>query len=112
MRRNPEARWRMRPDFVDALPELQLRIALRALPLLAPGGRLVYATCTIFREENEAVVARLLAAEPRLTRVPVKEIFGKTRVEGIVSDDGFSLRTFPHLHGMDGFYATAMRLEA
>jgi 16S rRNA (cytosine967-C5)-methyltransferase len=43
MRRNPEARWRMSPEFVAALPDLQTRIALRALPLVKPGGRLVYA---------------------------------------------------------------------
>lgn len=110
MRRSPEARWRMSEAYVDALPELQLRLALRALPLVKPGGRLVYATCTILEAENEAVVRRLMEKEPRLSRIPVKEILGKARVEGIVSEDGFSLRTAPHLHGMDGFYATALRL--
>lgn len=112
MRRSPEARWRMSEDYVTALPDLQLRIALRALPLLKPGGRLVYATCTILAAENEEVVRRIMAAEPRLSRIPVKEILGKAKVEGVVSDDGFSLRTAPHLHGMDGFYATALRLDA
>jgi 16S rRNA (cytosine967-C5)-methyltransferase len=111
MRRSPEARWRMSEAYVEALPELQLRLALRALPLVKPGGRLVYATCTILEAENEAVVRRLMEREPRLVRIPVKEILGKARVEGIVSEDGFSLRTAPHLHGMDGFYATALRLS-
>ena len=110
MRRNPEARWRMSPEFVAALPDLQTRIALRALPLVKPGGRLVYATCTTLEAENEAVVRRLLEAEPRLQRIPVKEILGRARAEGITSADGFSLRTLPHVHGMDGFYATALRL--
>ncbi len=111
MRRSPEARWRMSEDFVQNLPELQLRVALRALPLVKPGGRLVYATCTILEAENEAVVRRIMEAEPRLERISVKEILGKAKVEGLVSEDGFSLRTFPHLHGMDGFYATALRLK-
>lgn len=112
MRRSPEARWRMSERYVTELPELQLRIALRALPLLKPGGRLVYATCTILAAENEEVVQRIMAAEPRLSRIPVKEILGKAKVEGVVSDDGFSLRTAPHIQGMDGFYATALRLDA
>jgi len=110
MRRNPEARWRMSPDFVASLPDLQFRIAMRALPLLKPGGRFVYATCTTLGAENEAVVQRIMAAEPRLSRIPVKEILGKARAEGITSADGFSLQTTPHVHGMDGFYATALRL--
>lgn len=112
MRRNPEARWRMSPDYVAALPELQLRLALRALPLVKPGGRLVYATCTTLAAENEEVVARILAAEPRLSRIPVKEILGKERADGITTPDGMSLSTYPHRHGMDGFYATALRLAA
>jgi 16S rRNA (cytosine967-C5)-methyltransferase len=110
MRRSPEARWRMSEAYVEALPALQLRIAERALPLLKEGGRLVYATCTILAAENEEVVKRLIEKEPRLTRIPVKEILGKARVEGLVSDDGFSMRTAPHVQGMDGFYATALRL--
>ncbi len=111
MRRSPEARWRMTESYVDALPDLQTRIALRALPLIKPGGRLVYATCTVLEAENEAVVRRIMAAEPRLERIAVKEVLGKAKVEGLVSDDGFSLRTYPHVHGMDGFYATALRLR-
>ena len=110
MRRNPEARWRMTDEAVRGLPELQLRIALRALPLLAPNGRFVYATCTTLEAENEAVVRRVLEADPRLQRVPVKEILGKARAEGITSPDGLSLSTRPDVHGMDGFYATVLRL--
>lgn len=111
MRRSPEARWRMSEAYVEALPDLQARIALRALPLVKPGGRLVYATCTVLEAENEAVVANIMAQEPRLERIPVREILGKAKVEGLESADGFSLRTYPHIHGMDGFYATALRLR-
>jgi 16S rRNA (cytosine967-C5)-methyltransferase len=111
LRRNPEARWRISPEFAAALPELQLRLALRALPLLKPGGRLVYATCTTLSAENEGVVAALCRHEPRLSRIPVKEILGKARADGITTPDGMALATFPHIHGMDGFYAAALRLS-
>lgn len=110
LRRNPEARWRLAPDFISALPELQYRIAMRALPLVAPGGRLVYATCTTLRRENEEVVARILeAAGPEWERVAPKEVLGKAKTADIASDDGWALRTWPHRHGMDGFFAAALR---
>ncbi|MGH7144593.1 MAG: RsmB/NOP family class I SAM-dependent RNA methyltransferase, partial [Planctomycetota bacterium] len=62
LRRNPEARWRLQPEDLIRLPELQFQIARRAMALVAPGGRLIYATCSILPEENEAVIARLLQA--------------------------------------------------
>jgi len=109
LRRNPEARWRLTPDSAAALPEVQLAIARRMLPLVAPGGRLIYATCTILPEENEEVVARLLAEHPELERVSVAEILGKARTEGIRSADGLAMATRPDRHGMDGFYAAVLR---
>lgn len=110
MRRTPEARWRLSADYVAALPDLQLRLVERVLPLLKPGGRLVYATCTMIEAENEALVRRVIEAEPRLERITVKEILGKARAADITSEDGLALKTSPHRHGMDGFYATALRL--
>ncbi|MCA9517865.1 MAG: RsmB/NOP family class I SAM-dependent RNA methyltransferase [Myxococcales bacterium] len=111
LRRNPEARWRLDPAFAAALPETQAAIALRMLPLVKPGGRLVYATCTILPEENEEVVARILAEAPvPLERIAVAEILGRKKAEEIVTADGFAIATRPDRHGMDGFFATALRV--
>ena len=66
LRRRVEARWRLQPADIDALAALQQDLLERALPLLAPGGTLVYSTCSIEREENEDVLAACLAAHPEL----------------------------------------------
>jgi 16S rRNA (cytosine967-C5)-methyltransferase len=63
-RRDPEAKWRLTPDRLAALLEVQAGILARAAPLVAPGGCLVLMTCSLFRAENEAQVDRFLAAHP------------------------------------------------
>lgn len=112
MRRHPEVRWRMQREFVEALPELQFQIAMRVAPLVKPGGRLIYATCTIFDAENGAVVRRLLEALPDFEQVLVKEILGKKRAELIATPDGYAMATRPGVLGMDGFFATVLRRRA
>jgi 16S rRNA (cytosine967-C5)-methyltransferase len=109
MRRHPEVRWRMERAFVDALPELQFNIAMRVAPLVKPGGRLVYATCTIFEAENGAVVERLKQALPDFEPVAVKEVLGKRRATAVATPDGMALATLPHRQGMDGFFAAVLR---
>lgn len=107
LRRNPEARWRLTPEEADALPAQQLEICERALSLLAPGGRLIYATCTVLSGENDRVVEALLERHRELELVPVKEVWGRERAE-LVGDGDF-LRTVPHEHGCDGFFAAIVR---
>lgn len=112
LRRNPEARWRMQPDDLTRLPALQREIAERALELVAPGGRLVYATCTVLREENEAVVDALLAAHPELEVMPAKAVWGRERADRVTDPDGRYLRVAPHTHGTDGFFAAVLRRKS
>jgi 16S rRNA (cytosine967-C5)-methyltransferase len=107
LRRNPEARWRLGPHDLDELPETQARILDAYAPLVAVGGRLVYATCTITAAENDRVTDGFLERHPEFEEVPAKEILGGERARQI--GDGRRLRLFPHLHGTDGFYAVVLR---
>jgi 16S rRNA (cytosine967-C5)-methyltransferase len=104
LRRGPDLRWRLDPATFLALPPLQLSLCERAVGHLRPGGRLVYATCTIRREENEAVALALESRFPRLARLRPEA------PEECVTPEGF-LRTWPHRQGCDGFFAAAWELE-
>ncbi len=107
LRRNPEARWRLTPSDLTELPALQLSILERAAPTVRPGGRLVYATCSILETENAQVLDRFVECNQNFERVSVKEILGKEKAYAI--GDGEVLRTLPHTHGTDGFYAAVLR---
>jgi 16S rRNA (cytosine967-C5)-methyltransferase len=107
LRRNPELRWRLDSAALSRLPEQQLALLCAHAPRVAPGGRLVYATCTLLRAENEDVVARFLAEAPEFALMPAKEILGRERATRI--GDGSVLRLLPHVHGTDGFFAAVLR---
>ena len=108
LRRNPEARWRLAPKTIDGFPAQQLSLMVTYAPLVAPGGRLIYATCTLLRRENEEVVERFLAERPDFVIMPLKEIWGKERALRL--GDGTYLKVYPHSHGTDGFFAAVLRL--
>jgi 16S rRNA (cytosine967-C5)-methyltransferase len=107
LRRNPEARWRLSPKAVDAYPADQLGLLVTYAPLVAVGGRLIYATCSVLREENEAVVERFLRERPDFCVMPLKEIWGKDRAAQV--GDGNFLRLLPHVHDTDGFFTAVLR---
>ncbi|TMQ05431.1 MAG: RsmB/NOP family class I SAM-dependent RNA methyltransferase [Deltaproteobacteria bacterium] len=104
LRRNPEARWRLSEADLTGLAARQKEILGGARALLAPGGRLVYATCTLLRIENTDVVAAVVG--PELVAVPLTEVMGE-RAQGLGGGDAFTVT--PHRHGSDGFYAQVMR---
>jgi 16S rRNA (cytosine967-C5)-methyltransferase len=104
LRRNPEARWRLREADLAVFAARQKDILGNARALLAPGGRLVYATCTLLAVENADVVAAVVG--PQLIRVPLHEILGDRA--GVLGD-GAVLTVTPHRHGTDGFFAQVMQ---
>lgn len=106
LRRNPEARWRLRDDDIAGFAARQLAIVTAAKRLLAPGGRLIYATCSLLAAENSAVVAAIVAAHSDLTAVPLAEVIGPQRAAELGT--GGAMVLTPHRHGTDGFYAQVL----
>jgi 16S rRNA (cytosine967-C5)-methyltransferase len=106
LRQHPEIRWRRRPKEIAALAKRQSRLLDAVLPRLAPGGALVYATCTIARAENEQVVAEFLERHRRL-RIADPRPFLPQAAHPFVDAEGM-FRTFPHRGGLDGFFAVRL----
>ena len=108
LRRNPDLKWRQSPRSVEELKAKQAAILRSAARLVKPGGRLVYATCSLLREENEDVVAAFLAGQAEFRQLDCSAIL---RGAGVPLDTGLFLRLFPHLHGTDGFFAAVLEHE-
>jgi len=98
LRSNPEIKWRLASEDLARLAELQLTLLEQGSRWLAPAGTLVYSTCSIEPEENEEVVCRFLNKNARFHLVEPA-----ARAD-LITADGF-VRTFPHRHGCDGFFA-------
>jgi 16S rRNA (cytosine967-C5)-methyltransferase len=101
--RNPEIRLRLQPEELTRQAERQRAILGAALKRLAPGGRLVYSTCSLEPEENEQVVA---AVAEGWRRVPLTELALEVDVTPMVRDG--ALRTLPGVNPCDGFYAVVL----
>lgn len=107
-RRNPDARWRTEGAGLETLLPLQAGILASAARLVKPGGRLVYATCSLLPQENEAQVAAFLAVHPAFRVVPLRE--AAPQLEASAHPDFLSLT--PARHDTDGFFAAVMQREA
>ena len=114
LRRNPDLKWRQSPESVRELQALQQSILTQAARLLRPGGRLVYATCSLLREENEEVAAAFTEAQGReFEPLAAADLLREARVERAAElDDAGCLRLWPHRHHTDGFFAAAWRRRA
>ena len=102
-RRNPDAKWRMRPEDLSELIERQQQILRSAARLVRPGGRLIYATCSVLREEDEMQAEAFLAAEPDFSAYPVARAWEET-IGGASPAGEDYLRLTPARHGTDGFF--------
>ncbi len=106
--RNPEIKWRLKPEDIARLSELQARMLGAALPMLVAGGRVIYATCSLEREENEEVVERVLAEASGFRRLARAELVGEWPMfAALFGTDGY-FGTRPDLHGTDGFFAAVI----
>ena len=107
LRRNPDLKWRQTPQSVDELRAKQALILASAARLLKPGGRLVYATCSLLDAENEEIAQAFTAErEPDFKVLPALDALTKAHVaqaETLVRGD--FLRLWPHRHATDGFFA-------
>ena len=111
LRRNPELKWRQGETDVAELAVKQGAILTAAARLVKPGGRLVYATCSILRDENEAVAEGFLATHPEFRLIDALDVLSKAGVQ-LPGCDGPFLRLTPQQHGTDGFFAAAMERVA
>ena len=82
LRRNPDLKWRQSPQIVQELATLQAAILKSAARLLKPGGRLVYATCSLLPQENEAVAEAFSAANPEFAVVEAGDLLRQVKVDG------------------------------
>lgn len=102
LRRAPEIKWRLDAQDMRKTVALQKQLLSRAAWYVKPGGRLIYSTCSVLEEENTAVIRSFLAAQTD---------FSLRRPEGLdasaVDPQGY-FRTYPHRHGMDGFFGAIM----
>lgn len=112
LRRNPDLKWRMSIEKIQDLQHQQLEILLAASHLVKPGGRLVYATCSLLDTENHQVVEGFLRARPGFARIPAQSVLAGQR---ILLPSGWQpyteqgdLMLWPHRSGTDGFYAACL----
>ena len=104
LRRNPDLKWRHGAQAIAELAAKQAAILQAAARLLKPGGRLVYATCSILPEENEAIADAFAAAHAEFAPLSCREMLAAQRIS---IDCESRLRLWPHRHGCDGFFAAA-----
>jgi 16S rRNA (cytosine967-C5)-methyltransferase len=113
LRRNPDLKWRQSPQSVQEMTEKQAAILQSASRLLKPGGRLVYATCSLLPQENEEIAEAFTQANREFTPLSASEVLSNLKLEGAEGlcsggeSPGRFLRLWPHRHRTDGFFAAS-----
>lgn len=105
LRRNPDVKWRQTPQSIVELNEKQTSILAAAARLVKGGGRLVYATCSILNEENEAIVEQFLASRDDFALVPMSDVLAEQKID--LTMDAY-LKLSPSQHHTDGFFAAVL----
>ena len=106
-RRNPDAKWRLTPQDLAELTALQADILDSAQRLVRPGGRLIYVTCSMLREEDESQIERFLAAHDEFTLVPAAPVWRAAVGQKYPGREPM-LRLTPARHGTDGFFVAVL----
>lgn len=109
LRRNPDMKWRQAPEGIAELTAKQASILQSAATLLKPGGRLVYATCSLLPEENAAVVDAFLAGHPEFERIAADAVLTQQGVDAAELTSAGDLHLLPNRHATDGFYAAVLQ---
>jgi len=109
LRRNPDLKWRQSAQAVEEMSTKQQSILASAARLLKPGGRLVYATCSVLARENQQVVEQFLAAHEDFVLVPAGEVLAAQK---IALQMGPYLELYPQVHQTDGFFAAVLERRA
>ena len=107
IRRHPDIKWARGPEDLIRVPEKQLNLLKSLAPLLKKGGVMVYATCSLEPEENEEVIARFLEEVPGFEVESAAKVLPEP-ARALVDEKGF-MRTYPHRHGLDGFFGARLR---
>ncbi len=105
LRRNPDLKFRQSPQSVAEMSQKQAAILASAARLVKPGGRLVYATCSILHEENQDIVQSFLAAHPEFTLIPAGTVLAQLQIDLPMGD---YLQLIPQQHNTDGFFAAVL----
>jgi 16S rRNA (cytosine967-C5)-methyltransferase len=108
LRRNPDMKWRHTPETIGEMNVKQSSILQAASRLVRPGGRLVYGTCSILRDENEAIVEQFLAANEAFKLKPMHEVLAEQKIELEMGD---YLKLSPNRHQTDGFFAAVLERQ-
>ena len=108
VQRDPDIRWRRQSDDIQRLAERQLRILRSAATTVRTGGRLLYTTCSSEPEENERVIEAFLGIETKFRSEDLRTIEECSHFGSILNEAGY-LRSYPHLHGLDAFFAASLR---
>jgi len=110
LRRDPDIRWRRREADLVTLAAAELTMLQHAAERVAPGGRLIYATCSSEPEENEGVADAFFASTPSFVPIPARE--AHPALADVLVDARGHLRTEPHRHGLEAFFGAVFERQA